>query len=253
MKTHLLYALILINSIVYGQSNNEVSLLSSNKQEVQLNEVKKAIEIPKIDGIANEAVWNKASWLPIDQLWLGNAYDTADFNGKYKLCWSKDALYVLVEIQDDTLIDQYKDPLKLWWDDDCVEVFIDEDNSGGEHQYNHNAFAYHIALDGNVVDMAPGELPKLYNQHIESKRATKDNISVWELKISIYDDTYKDDADNSPIELGVGKKLGFAIAYCDNDASEERENFIGSIFVSGTDKNRGWIDANIFGTIILTD
>ena len=47
------------------------------------------------------------------------------------------------------------------------------------------------------------------------------------------------------------KKIGFAIAYCDNDTSENRENFFGSVVVDGNDKNRGWIDATIFGTIIL--
>ncbi len=104
-----------------------------------------------------------------------------------------------------------------------------------------------------MVDVAPGEIPRLYNNHIESKRVTKDNISVWELKVSIYNDTYNDAESNVPIELSSGKKLGFAIAYCDNDTSKERGNFIGSIFVSGKDKNRGWIDANIFGTILLKD
>ena len=45
--------------------------------------------------------------------------------------------------------------------------------------------------------------------------------------------------------------MGFALAYCDNDNSKERENFIGSVYVDGEDKNRGWIDANIFGTLKL--
>ena len=45
--------------------------------------------------------------------------------------------------------------------------------------------------------------------------------------------------------------MGFALAYCDNDKSKTRENFIGSVYVEGNDKNRGWIDANIFGTLKL--
>lgn len=237
---------------ITGQ-NNEVSLLSSDKIEVQLIEVNKAAKAPVIDGRMNEEIWKNSAWHPMDQVWLGTPINSSDFEGRFKLCWTSEALYVLAEIQDDILLDQYDDPLKLWWDDDCVEVFIDEDNSGGEHQYNHNAFAYHVALDGNVVDMAPGEIPRLYNDHVESKHITKNNTTLWELKFSVYDDTYKDEASNTPVKLQAGKKVGFAIAYCDNDASEQRENFIGSIFVSGTNKNRGWIDANIFGTIILTE
>jgi hypothetical protein len=201
----------------------------------------------------HEAIWKKSDWHPIDQVWLGDPVSLSDFKGRYKLCWTSEALYILAEIRDDVLLDQYDDPLKLWWDDDCVEVFIDEDNSGGEHQYNHNAFAYHVALDGNVVDMAPGEIPRLYNDHVESKRITNNNTTLWELKFSIYEDSFRDDTDNTPVVLESGKKIGFAIAYCDNDSSIEREHFIGSIYVPGADKNRGWIDANIFGTILLTD
>ncbi|WP_411767083.1 CBM9 family sugar-binding protein [Winogradskyella sp. A3E31] len=224
----------------------------TTKTEKQLITINKAKDIITIDGIADEPVWQKATWQPLDQVWLGDSLTSDDFSGRYKLTWDKDTLYLLAEIQDDTLIDIYKDPLKQWWDDDCLEVFIDEDNSGGEHQFNHNAFAYHIALDGNVVDMSTEQEGKLYNSHVESKRITENNTSTWEVKIYLYDDSY-DDANNlnEPVKLTLNKKIGFALAYCDNDHSETREHFIGSIPVEGADKNRGWIDADIFGTLLL--
>lgn len=225
--------------------------ITQNKPLKQLIEVKRAKQEPKIDGIADEAIWKNSQWHPIDQLWIGNAYTKDDFEGRYKLAWTKEALYLLSEIKDDQLRDVYKDPLKNWWDEDCLEVFIDEDNSGGNHQYNHSAFAYHIDLEGNVVDVTPDKEGKLYNSHITSNRITKGNTTIWELKISIFDKSYSDVKTNTPIELKQGKNIGFALAYCDNDYSEHRENFIGSIRVSGTDKDRGWIDANIFGTLQL--
>lgn len=217
----------------------------------QLIEVRQAKVDPIIDGIANETLWKNAQWQPLDQLWLGNQPSKQDFQGKYKLTWTENALYLLAEIQDDKLIDIYKDPLTTWWDDDCLEVFIDENNSGGEHQFNHNAFAYHIALDGNVVDMSTKKEGKLYNSHIESKVVTEGNTSIWEVKILLYSDAYNDDGDNIPLKLYANKNVGFALAYCDNDNSKTRENFIGSVKVEGNDKNRGWIDANIFGTLLL--
>jgi len=258
IKSHLFFVLLMVlaQGPVWAQEtlkNAEFSLLGSDKIEAQLIKVKRAGEAPVIDGRMDEQIWKTSPWYPIDQVWLGGPMKPSDFGGRYKLCWTDEALYVLTEIRDDILMDQYDDPLKRWWDDDCVEVFIDEDNSGGEHQYNHNAFAYHVALDGNVVDMAPGEIPRLYNDHVESKYITKNSISLWELKFSIFDDTYKDEGTNTPVRLESGKKIGFAIAYCDNDTSPERENFIGSVIVAGNDKNRGWIDASIFGTILLTD
>ena len=224
---------------------------SGQKENHQIIEVQKAQSPPIIDGNALDACWGGPKWLALDQLWLGKAYTTEDFNGRYKLSWDKNALYLLVEITDDILYDQHKDPLKLWWDDDCLEVFLDEDNSGGNHQFTHNAFAYHIALDGNIVDLAPDQQPRLYNDHIISQRKTNGKKTTWEMSIKIYDDSFVDGQENLPKELHKKKKIGFALAYCDNDASVERENFIGSVFVPGEDKNQGWINADVFGTLVL--
>jgi hypothetical protein len=225
--------------------------LDKKKTIKQLIKVQHSEAVPTIDGIADETIWEKAKWQPLNQTWLGNQPTEDDFKGKYKLAWTEDALYLLVEIQDDKLIDIYEDPLTTWWDDDCLEVFIDEDNSGGNHQFTHNAFAYHIALDGNVVDMSTKKEGKLYNSHVASKVVTKGNTSIWEVKISLYDDTYTDDGKNTPLKLYENRNVGFALAYCDNDNSKTRENFIGSIEVQGEDKNRGWIDAGVFGTLLL--
>ena len=227
-----------------------------NKQEKnnhQLIETYSVIEQPKIDGVANDICWQKNNWQPLDQKWLGEDYTSEDFSGRYKVSWDENKLYLLVEIEDDTLFDQYKDPLKLWWDDDCVEVFVDEDNSGGNHQFTHNAFAYHVALDGNVVDLGPDEAPHLYNDHVVSAFKTTGTTSVWELAISVYNDSYEDGSKNIPVKLKKGKNIGFALAYCDNDKSKERENFIGSVYVPGEDKNQGWINADIFGTLNLKE
>lgn len=226
---------------------------AAQKEDHQLIRVKKTATPPTLDGKATENSWNLAAWHPLDQNWLGEAYSFQDFNGRYKLSWDEDYLYLLVEITDDILYDGHKDPLKLWWDDDCVEVFVDEDNSGGLHQFSHNAFAYHIALDGNVVDLAPDREPRLYNDHIRSARTLEGDLSTWEIAIRLFKDTYQDDAINVPARLRKDKKIGFALAYCDNDGSAERENFIGSVFVPGEDKNQGWINADIFGTLVLEE
>jgi len=220
-----------------------IIFFSCNKEDNGITSVIKAKTIPLIDGIANDACWEDAKWHPLDQVWLGESPSTEDFKGQYKLSWSQDALYLLVEVTDDVLFDQHEDPLTLWWDDDCVEVFIDEDNSHGEHQYNHNAFAYHVAMDGNVVDLGPDEKPHLYNDHVISKKVTTENTSVWELSIKLFDDSFVDGKQNTPRKLSAGETIGFALAYCDNDGSKQRENFIGSEIVIGEDKNRGWIDA----------
>ena len=219
-----------------------------NKSEKHKLVFKSSEEI-NVDGNAKENPWKKAQWFYIDQVWLGKVINTSDFSGRYKLSWTKEALYILVEIKDDILRDVFENPLERWWDEDCVEIFIDEDNSGGDHQFNHNAFAYHIDTKGNVVDIIAKDTPKLFNNHIVSKRITVGDISTLEFKISLFPETFLYGKTNSPLELQKNKKIGFAIAYCDNNTSDQRENFIGSVIVEGEDKDRGWKDASIFETI----
>ena len=45
----------------------------------------------------------------------------------------------------------------------------------------------------------------------------------------------------------------FIVTYSDNDGSELRENFIGSEFAAGDHRDRGWIDAGLFGTLKLVE
>lgn len=222
------------------------------KQDSIVIKVDYTEKAPLLDGKPTETFWNLVDWLPLDQNWIGGPYEHDDFNGRYKLAWNEEALYILIEITDDVLLDSTEDPLKLWWNDDCVEIFIDEDNSGGLHQFSHNAFAYHVALDGNVVDLGPDKKPKLYNDHVSSAHTTEDNLTTWELAVKVFDDSFVDGTKNKPVSLKPEKKIGFALAYCDNDKSTERENFIGSVFVEGEDKNQGWINADIFGTLLLS-
>ncbi len=213
-----------------------------------------AAKTPTIDGVGKDACWQEAKWYPIDQLWLGKPLAKGDFEGRYKVVWSNEdnRIYMLVEIKDDVLMDVHQDPLAFYWDDDCLEVFLDEDNSGGNHQYSHNAFAYHISTDYKVVDINPKKDETFYNDHVEVKRTKQGNTYFWELAIRVYNDRYQDGAaDNELVRLKKGKKLGFAVAYCDNDHSKKREHFIGSVAIAGEDKNRGWIDAGVFGELEL--
>ncbi len=226
-------------------------------------EAKKVSEKMTIDGYANEATWQAASWYPLDQLILGQQPSADDFSGQFKLLWDENRLYLLAEITDDILFDQHADPLYLYWDDDCLEIFIDEDASGGNHQFNFNAFAYHIALDNQVVDI--GEPTKtradnfiLLNDHIKStwrRSAEQPNKIYWEVAIAVYSDKYqhKSSEKQQPVKLTLGKKLGFMLAYCDNDGSKNRENFIGSTAITPVngDKNLGFITADVFEQLHL--
>lgn len=207
-----------------------------------------------IDGIGDEAVWSHAEWRPIRFRWLGPEYTAEDFEGRFKIAWTPEKLYLLVEIRDDILFDSHRDPLVQYWDDDCLEIFIDEDFSGGDHQFNHNAFAYHLSLDNRAIDIGTDRQAHDYSHHVDSRWRQSANVLTWEVGVEIYDDGYVDASDdNEPLALFAGKILGLMVAYCDNDGSAIRENFIGSESVPFGPKDRGWIDAGLFGQVVLTD
>ncbi|NVK57479.1 MAG: CBM9 family sugar-binding protein [Alteromonadaceae bacterium] len=213
-----------------------------------------------IDGVANESAWDKAQWHPLDQLMVGDMPTPADFSGRFKMLWDNDQLYLQVEIVDDVLIDTHPNPLRAYWDDDCLEIFIDADASGGDHLNNYNAFAYHIALDGNVVDIGPADNGAqefvLLNEHATSRWTRADSTPytmTWEVSFRVYPDTFHHNNPVAPLQLSADQVLGFMLAYCDNDGSEEREHFLGSHAITPVDgdKNRGFIDASVFGQIKL--
>jgi hypothetical protein len=212
----------------------------------------RAAVVPIIDGVADEAAWETAPWRELSHRWLGPEYSSDDFQGRFKVVWAPDRIYLLVEIVDDVLIDRYRDPLVHYWDDDCLEIFVDEDFSGGDHQYSHNAFAYHVSLDNQAVDIGTDRQPRNYSDHVESRWKQRGNTVVWELAIEIYSDKYDDASpSNQPVRLSAGKVIGLMLAYCDNDGSEFRENFIGSELVPAGKTDRGWIDAGLFGKVLL--
>ena len=207
-----------------------------------------------IDGVADEPVWAQAEWRPINERWLGPEYSAEDFQGRYKIVWTDSSIYLLVEIVDDVLIDTHRDPLVQYWDDDCLEIFLDADYSGGDHQYNHNAFAYHLSLDNKAIDIGTDKQAHDYSHHVESRWQQQAGEIIWEVAIDIYGDDYVDGStDNIPAVLSAGKTMGIMLAYCDNDGSDLRENFVGSESIPSGPKDRGWIDAGLFGELVLVD
>ena len=213
-----------------------------------------------IDGEVTEQAWSQAQWHALDHHIIGDVPAPADFSGRYKLLWDEQQLYLLVEVIDDVLRDSHPDPRVQYWDDDCVEIFVDEDASGGKHQFNHNAFAYHIALDGNVADIGDKENDNrgviLLNDHVDSawQRAdTTPYAMTWEVAFRLYPDTFTTANPGKPVSLNEGKEVGFMLAYCDADEGDTREHFMGSHEITPVDgdKNLGYIDASVFGRIKL--
>ncbi len=227
---------------------------------------------PTIDGQSDDACWAGTSWQTIDQVWIpyGASVEPDDYTGQYKVVWSsaENVLYFLVEITDDVFVDGYEYPDGDYYQHDIVEVFIDEDKSGGPHAYTdaENAFAYHIVVDAPedgevnsdfvVCDMGAGGTMN-YAGHFPQFAMRKDgNQYTWEFSLAVYDDTYDNsNPEESRVDLTEDKIIGLSLAYCDNDNPDEepktRDNFFGSVWVAHEDSNNHWLNANDFGTIEL--
>jgi hypothetical protein len=207
---------------------------------------------PTIDAVGSDAAWRQAAWQPLNQVWLGKKPTPVDFSGRFKMIASAEGIYVLAEITDDTLLDAIFDPAVRYWDDDCLELFVDPDGSGGDHQYNHQAFAYHLSTRGDAMDLGIEKQPIMMTDHVRFKLQTEGNVTTWEVFIKLYPSTYiHGHPGQEPMTLKPGATLGFGSAYCDNDYSAERETFVGSFPIPGPDTNRGWKDASLFTKVKL--
>jgi hypothetical protein len=250
MKTaKTLFTALLMSASVAGFCQTELKGEGVSDGNYQAPKASKIV----IDGNGNEKDWQKAQWKEVKYTWLGDDVKKEDFQGRYKLLWDADHLYFLVEVYDDSLSDQEKDPFVNWWEDDCLELFIDEDRSKGGHQFSYNAFAYHITLDYDAIDLGPDKQPKNFKDHLQVKRTKKGNVYTWEVAMKVFNDKFTGSGKDVPVKLNEGKVMGFAVSYNDNDGDNRRENFIGSILIpgEGDDRNRGWIDAGVFGEVKL--
>jgi hypothetical protein len=267
-------------------------------------------QIPIVDGLNTDFAWELTDWNPIDQIWMpyGNnpsnlgqeaglqLWEGADdFTGKYKVAWSAETnlLYFLAEITDDVFVDGYvynENPAGGggYPNYDILEIFIDENRSGGLHVFNgtgsvatswgtnaENAFSYHLAADApengevqsrfHALDIAgtnwgyPNQRVADYASHFKDFALRKEeNKYVWEFSMKVFNENYDHaNQEASLVTLESGKIMGLSVAYCDNDDPNEsplrRDHFFGSVDVPLTAYNDHWKQADWFGVAKLVE
>jgi hypothetical protein len=104
--------------------------------EIGLVPVVRATQPPAIGGPA-ETVWSSAVKRRLERS-KGPVPQSGDVQGSFRAMWDDTALYVLVEVLDDSKVRNQANP----WLDDSVEVYVDGDGSRGpvydernDHQY----------------------------------------------------------------------------------------------------------------------
>ncbi|MBO8130997.1 MAG: T9SS type A sorting domain-containing protein [Candidatus Marinimicrobia bacterium] len=272
----ILFILALFSAVVFSAQDDTVMVYMASMP-------------PIVDGYGNDECWRNAKWQPIDQVWMPyNAeVDSSDYWGRYKIMWSEEEnlLYFLVEIYDDIAVGGLDlNNVQGIYNYDVLEVFIDEDKSGGLHVFDgigsfgeewgtnaENAFAYHIFSkfpdDGGVnyekvvsdiagTDWSHREDPNYADHFPEFALRRQGNLYTREFSLKVYDDTYEhSNPEDSRVKLCEGKIFGLSVAYCENDDPNEfpkkRDNFFGSVWVAREDSNNHWINADLFGTAKL--
>lgn len=241
---------------------------------------RKVEQVPTIDGDGSDTQWANSPWYPINHTWIeyGEEVPEADFNAQFKVIWSEadNALHYLVRVQDDVFIDGYEYPNTGYPNYDIVEVFIDEDRSGGDHVFDdskgdaENAFSYHIAADapaeGEVTNtMVAADIAGTswgdrttpnYADHFPAFAMKKNGDEyIYEFTMAVYSDQYDpSDKEASRVILEPGKIMGMSVAYCDNDQNDgQRDNFFGSVWVTEKAFNDHWKLADDYGKLALGD
>ncbi len=215
--------------------------------------------IPVIDGIGNDNCWARANWASINHIWIGPAVTPTDYSGKYKVLWTPQRLYILIEIVDDTLCLQppVSDPRPSIYNYECAEIFIDEDNSREtDYSGTYKAIAYHINSTGGVYYYLgssgwTGSLSNNINYKVTKVAA---HTYDWEFEVKVFDKSFVYGANNIPVTLTNNKVMGLSLAYNDNDGGTLRQNMIGSVNVPGTtddQRNVSYRNASVFGQLTL--
>ena len=221
------FALLFLVVSLYSCKNNEGPpplFVKSNEQAI---EVKKATIAPVIDGNPTDPAWKNLNWIGALNKWQGA---DSKLMMNYKLRWTPDALYVLVQLKNITLLPNLGNPLKQFKNEDHLSVYLDENNSGGAYSDSHNAFEYCVLPSNFAVTLDPGKQPLTANNAIRCALKKYGNTYYWELKVTAFDTSYQHNKLNEPVYLKPGKLIGFALAF-EQVKAKESNIILGSIAI----------------------
>ncbi len=226
---------------------------STNNVPEPAYHAKKIYNVPVIDGDPGDVCWDSAVWAPIDQVWIGAPTSPDDYSGAYKVLWTPNRLYILMKFTRSIINDNYAGPCDgNIYNFDCAEIFIDENNSGGNYLNTYKAFAYHLMTTGDVCAIGPSGTFEPHNTDMTFKFYNSgNNIYYWEVELKVFGDKYVYGGHNMPVILTSGKHLGFSVAYNTNDGGLTRKNMFGSHYLPGPDKNTSYKNASDFGDLFL--
>ena len=205
----------------------------AEKMQAQISAVIRKVSRPVvIDGKADD-LWSESRGYKIGNVVYLPPSSEEDLSASYKALWDEKNLYVLIDVTDDSL--KNDSDSDMWYLDDCVEVFIDADNSKSD-SYGDNDAQYHFDWDKNNPSMDRFEHGKL--DGIEFAMVTTENGYRTEIKFPW---------STLGVEPSAGKKIGLDVHVNDDDDGGDRDT---KLTWRGKEDN-AWQTTSVFGTAEL--
>ena len=172
--------------------------------------IKSTVSVPVIDGETDD-IWNRsnAPWQDITNVVTGSVGRPSDLTGRFKVLWTSEAFYILVEVADSSLVNDSPEV----WKDDAIDIYFDANNSRAQTYDNVDDVQY--LFGWNDQDFSEGKLGKKQGVTFATRTASDSTAYVFEAKFPW-----------STLGLAAptaGKRFGFQIALDDDDDGGDRD------------------------------
>jgi len=218
---------------VYISAGGLGALYGDDKTVINpLESICKTNLVPTIDGLI-DPLWDLLPVQEIDHLLTGTSTGDQDISADYKMTWDDNALYFLVQVEDDMLIND--SGITRPYFDDGIEIYIDGGNDKS-NSYDANDHQYIFRWNDNNIYEYPGG-----NQNPIGV------TSGWSGTGSSY--TYEMKIEWSAIGVSPASILGFDVHINDDDTGGNQRD--AKLTWTPLVADNAWQDPSVFGEILL--
>jgi hypothetical protein len=230
--TKYFYVIIAVNA--YGESPESFKVFAV-PVDISANALPllKAADAPVIDGIA-DPVWDNASLQPIEQFAVRSAPDIEYPRAYWQGLWDENNLYLFIVVTDTYKVNNADAGAP--WEGDCIEVFIDGNNSKGTAYDGQNDLQYIFRYNGK----SPFQVSLNRTEGVKFAQLDTSIGYIMEIKLP-----WKT-LGVSPV---VGNLIGIEIQVGNDNNGEGRQNKIGW----WSPGDNAWADPSTFGTLLFVE
>jgi len=249
---------------VFGPASQIARIVEQAEGKVRADKLRQGIAAtiiqtpkpPVIDG-KDDDVWAAAPRYKIANVMYSPPSSPEDLSASFRAMWDENNLYMLVDVNDDVLINDTSSNQWVtlntgstqrgtlntgstvsdaWWFDDCIEVYIDADNSKSA-QYDNDDAQYHFDWDRTNPTMG------IHNEH-----GSMENV---EFVMVTTEKGYRTEIKFPWATLGkkpfVGMPIGGDVHINDDDDGGQRDSKIGC----SDGHDNAWQNPQAFGNAEL--